>query len=290
MSTAERIYGEEVFFKFIEIPSYQLKEGSDLAQQIKEEKIHGFIATDVFSKEEIEGIKEAIKRLPETDRMDTPSGNIFPAPFAIMSDSGEMVNQYYNRLQKFYDFAQKEPAIKNMLTKMDAFFKKAGGTYKVSIPSNKIRNAKVSPGTLRFFLPNMGGLQVHCGNLFQAQSMHYYSLIENDIDMDDQLSFFLVIQQPEQGGELTIYDMLWKDVKRKVHPENNEYVINDKGENIYLKDVRSFSVNPKPGDILIFSGGPIWHRVENIKGDIPRMTFGGFLNFSKDAKELYYWS
>jgi len=30
--------------------------------------------------------------------------------------------------------------------------------------------------------------------------------------------------------------------------------------------------------------------VEDIKGESPRITFGGFLNFSKNNDELYYWS
>ncbi len=148
----------------------------------------------------------------------------------------------------------------------------------------------MSAGTFRIFLPNQGGLHVHCGNLFQAQSEFYYSLIENDIDKNDQLSYFLVIQQPELGGELTIYDMLWKDVKKKKSQEENESVIDEGGNTIFLKDVPSFSVKLMLGDILVFAGGPIWHRVENIGGGIPRITLGGFLNYSKDGKELFYWS
>lgn len=108
--------------------------------------------------------------------------------------------------------------------------------------------------------------------------------------MDDQLSYFVVLQQAESGGELTIYDMLWENVKRKESPENNDFVIDDNDKAIYLTEVKNFAVKPQPGDILIFSGGPIWHRVEDIKGNIPRITFGGFLNFSNDNKELYYWS
>ena len=108
--------------------------------------------------------------------------------------------------------------------------------------------------------------------------------------MDDQLSYFLVLQQSEAGGELTIYDMLWDTVKRKESPENNDFVIDDNDNPIYVDQVRSFAVKPQPGDILVFSGGPIWHRVEDIKGASPRITFGGFLNFSKNQKELFYWS
>ena len=108
--------------------------------------------------------------------------------------------------------------------------------------------------------------------------------------MDDQLSYFLMIQHPHSGGELTIYDLLWDTVKRKETMENNDFVIDDNDNKIYIKDTRKFAVDPQPGDIVLFAGGPIWHRVEDIGGTIPRITLGGFLNFSKDNTELYYWS
>ena len=158
------------------------------------------------------------------------------------------------------------------------------------MPTNKIKGLPVSEGCFRVFYKDRGGLFVHCGNLFQQQSEYYYSLLSNDIDMSDQLSFFFNLQNTEVGGELTIYDLLWKDVVGKASPDENDSVIDAKGNTIYLKDVEQFTVKPEPGDILVFSGGPIWHRVENIKGDTPRITYGGFVNFSNDGKEIYYWS
>ena len=101
--------------------------------------------------------------------------------------------------------------------------------------------------------------------------------------------FFLVLQNSEIGGELTIYDMHWKDIKHKDSIEENNYVLDPGGKRVYLDALRSFYVKPNPGDILIFSGGPIWHRVENIRGKNPRITFGGFLNFTPDDKGLRYW-
>jgi hypothetical protein len=287
---SEVIYGDEIFFNFIEVPYSELGQSGNLVKQIKQEQIHGFVIRDVFSAGEIEAVKKALATLTEDDTMTTPSGRLFPAPFATMSNSGDMLKLYFDKLNLLHAMVEKEPAIKAMLEKMDSVFKAVAQDYKVTIPINKLAHAPVAAGTFRIFLPGKGGLHVHCGNLFQAQSMHYYSLIENDIDMDDQLSYFLVLQNSEQGGELTIYDMLWKDVKRKESPEENNFVIDDNDKAIYLKDVRSFVVKPNVGDILIFSGGPIWHRVENIGGSIPRMTLGGFLNFSKDDSELYYWS
>jgi hypothetical protein len=288
--TTSTITGENIFFNFIEIPYATIAERGHLVSQIKTGKLDGFVMKNVFSASEIATIKSILDQLSDDQVLITPSGRLFPAPFAIITDSGERLNTYYDKLEKLYALMEAEPAIKACLDKMKDFFRAIAADYSVSVPSIKLKDAPVSAGTFRMFLPNQGGLHVHCGNLFQAQSEYYYSLIGNDIDKNDQLSYFLVIQQPEQGGELTIYDMLWRDVKVKASPEENDSVIDDSGNTIYLQDVAQFQVKPEPGDILVFAGGPIWHRVEDIKGSLPRITLGGFLNFSKDNKELFYWS
>jgi hypothetical protein len=290
MSDNQRIYGDEIFFNFIEVPFSELEESGNLVHKIRNKELDGFIMKEVFNIDEINAMKDFLAQMQESEFMPTPSGKIFPAPFAIVSDTEERLDSYYAKLNEFDNYKSTKVAIQNLSDKLNRFFKGVGKNYQVSIPINKIKDKEVVQGTFRIFYPNMGGLHVHCGNLFQAQSMFYYSLIKNDIDMDDQLSYFLVLQQPEAGGELTIYDMLWDNVKRKESPENNEFVIDDNDNPIYVKDLRSFAVKPQPGDILVFSGGPIWHRVEDILGSMPRITFGGFLNFSKDDQELYYWS
>jgi len=67
-------------------------------------------------------------------------------------------------------------------------------------------------------------------------------------------------------------------------------VLDKEGKKIIIKDLINLKLRPQPGDLLMFYGGYIWHRVEDIEGNTPRITLGGFLNFSKDDKELYYWS
>ena len=290
MQQSEVIYGDKIFFNFIEVPYDKIEESGELVKKLKSQEIHVFVIRNVFSEAEIAEVKSALFRVPEADMMQTPSGRLFPAPFAAMSDTGSMLDMYFNKLHTLYAVMEKEPAIKALHEKMDHIFKSVSKNYQVSIPHNNIRHAPVSAGTFRIFMPGKGGLHVHCGNLFQAQSEQFYSLIENDVDRDDQLSYFLVLQNSETGGELTIYDMLWDNVKRKETQEENDFVIDDNDKRIYLKDVASFSVRPKVGDILMFCGGPIWHRVENIGGAIPRITFGGFLNYSNDDKELFYYS
>lgn len=290
MESTDRIFGNEIFFNFKEYEYADIHLHGDLVQQIKKQTLDGFIMKNVFSEEEINTVKSNLNMLTDVELMPTPSGKIFPSPFAIITNEGERLDSYYSSLAQFDAFKAANTSVGILVDRLHRFFVSVGANYKVSIPYNRVKDKAVAPGTFRFFYPGMGGLHVHCGNLFQAQSMFFYSLIKNNIDMDGQLSYFIVLQQSEEGGELTIYDMLWDKVKRKESPENNEFVIDDQGHSIYVDTLKSFAVKPKPGDILVFSGGPIWHRVEDIKGQSPRMTFGGFLNFSKDEKELYYWS
>lgn len=290
IQSTERVYGPDIFFNFIEIPADKLSESGDLIKKLRNNEIQGFIIKNLFTEQEVADIIKAIEKPVDEFAMTTPSGKMFPAPFAVVTDSDERLNAYFEQMQIVYELMNREPVVKNVAEKIERFFKAVGKDYKVSVPINKVKKAPVSPGSFRVFYPNKGGLFVHCGNLFQAQSEYYYSLLSNDIDMNDQLSFFWTLQNSEQGGELTIYDMLWKDVKRKRSADENDSVIDDNDKTVMLKDVPSFSVKPMPGDILVFSGGPIWHRVENIKGNIPRITYGGFVNFSNDDKEIFYWS
>lgn len=284
------ITGAKIFFNFIEVQLDKLPQSGDLIKKLKSGEIHGFVLKNLFSKEEIADILKAIEEPLEKDAMNTPSGKMFPAPFAIITNSGERLDAYYDSIKTIHDLMDRVPAVKLVRDRVEHFFKSVAKDYQVSVPINKVKGIPVSEGCFRVFYKDRGGLFVHCGNLFQQQSEYYYSLLENDIDMSDQLSFFFNLQNTEEGGELTIYDMLWKNVTGKATPDENDSVIDAKGNTIYLKDVEQFTVKPQPGDILVFAGGPIWHRVENIKGDTPRITYGGFVNFSNDGKEIFYWS
>ena len=291
-TTAETstITGDRIFFNFIEVPYEKLSESGDLIKKLKTGEIHGFVLKNLFSKQEIAEIIKALEKPLAEKAMVTPSGLMYPAPFAIVTDSGERLDAYYESMKAAHEVENGEPILKMVPQRIEQFFKTVAKDYRVSVPINKVKGLPVSEGCYRVFYKDKGGLFVHCGNLFQQQSEYYYSLLANDIDKTDQLSFFFNLQNTEEGGGLTIYDMLWKDVIGKASPQENDSVIDAKGNTIYLKDVEQFEVKPQPGDIFVFSGGPIWHRVEDIKGDTPRITYGGFVNFSTDGKEIFYWS
>ena len=49
-------------------------------------------------------------------------------------------------------------------------------------------------------------------------------------------------------------------------------------------------IKPKPGELLIFNGGHIWHKVEDIKGKSDRITVGGFMDMSADKTKWLFWT
>jgi hypothetical protein len=45
-----------------------------------------------------------------------------------------------------------------------------------------------------------------------------------------------------------------------------------------------------PGDMILFTGGRIWHRVEPVEGESERVTIGGFVALAQDGERVYFWS
>jgi hypothetical protein len=97
-----------------------------------------------------------------------------------------------------------------------------------------------------------------------------------------------MLQKPEAGGELTIFDVTRTKAVKKL---NDLQLESRSGELLDIeKNVDNMPLQIDNGDLLIFDGGTIWHRVELVKGNKHRITLGGFIGFTKDGNEIYYWS
>jgi len=142
-----------------------------------------------------------------------------------------------------------------------------------------------NPGQVRWFLPNMGGLPAHVGNEFRVQLEHgaMQHLLSTTAVLN-HLSYFLVLQRASSGGELRVYDLTFTENQGR----------NDWGDSFpddsWIESVPSTDLDPGPGDLILFGGGWRWHRVEPTRGDLPRITYGGFVAESVDGTELHFWS
>lgn len=147
------------------------------------------------------------------------------------------------------------------------------------------------PFTFRELLPDAGELVVHCENLFFQEFPDYFAWLERMNLKDNRFSFFIVLQDSEEGGELCCFDLHWNHVGGR-HGWGFEMLEDRQGNVINVNDpaIRRMYVNPLAGDLVIFCGGNVWHRVERVRGQRSRITLGGFIATSAVPGQLILWS
>lgn len=136
------------------------------------------------------------------------------------------------------------------------------------------------PATIRVCNPSKGGIQHHVGNEFilkLPESQH----IRNNVILQNQLSFFFILQAPEHGGELVIYPKVYKDYKDH---KDRSVVVSE------LEHLPQLNLKPKTGDLIVFQGGDVWHKVSDIQGGKDRVTLGGILSYSIQKDKILFWS
>ncbi|PSR12543.1 MAG: hypothetical protein DA408_10630 [Bacteroidetes bacterium] len=110
----------------------------------------------------------------------------------------------------------------------------------------------------------------------------------------DQVSFFIALQVPESGGELVVYSLPWQEDQTKLTSSGSLSVFSKTSKTaVHLEqapEVHKIVLKPMPGDMILFQGGQLWHRVATVEGAKDRITFGDFLGFFKDKNKIAYWS
>ncbi|HYO57675.1 2OG-Fe(II) oxygenase [Archangium sp.] len=164
--------------------------------------------------------------------------------------------------------------------RMRHIFSVLGGGRPVSLPRNPDGQGYM-PATIRI-LPAGTTIDLHCDNNLSHHPT--YAHLKTVCDVSNQLSFFLTINTPGAGGELVVYERRWS------HNDDapSEYVVSK--DSSMVEDCEWISIKPQPGDMILFAGGRIYHRVAAAQGSRPRYTIGGFLANGLDGKALYYWS
>jgi len=158
-----------------------------------------------------------------------------------------------------------------------------GGGRRTEVPSEGPGRDYV-PATFRFLQPGLGVMHAHTANEF-CNAWSAYSHLRNIARMWNSLSYFVVAEAPDEGGELVLYDLVWDDTPDDVRALP---MSQDRDELLERFDQRP--VAPGAGDMILFTGGRIWHRVAPVRGDRRRVTIGGFVALSNDDDTILYWS
>lgn len=262
-------------------------------KQIQSREIDGIVIRNFLSTAECKCLVENLRK--QNENMDSELYPIFPSSFAqIDRNSKEFLTEmkdYFRASKTFNDTFHSKYGVDLLGKKLPDIFKKLQSN--VNAVRGFDNEGIYVPGTFRIQHPEKVNINLHCGNQFFKMFPKYYEHLSSEVNIMDQLSYFIMLQEPDHGGRLILYDISWNEAQECDTVDNSITTLD--GKTIFLdtsNKIKSRKLNIEIGDLLIFSGGQIWHAVEQVRGRTNRITFGGFLGFGKNksnSKE-YWWS
>ncbi len=156
------------------------------------------------------------------------------------------------------------------------------GDLKVITPAEDGR--RYQTGNVRWMEPGRGGLRAHVGNEFQLQGDWTTDHLRQVTRIRDHYSWFVVLQPPEKGGALSVFDLLFETHK----PADPTWGSTGRDDRDF-DGLAARRVAPEAGSLVLFGGGWRWHRVDKIEGTRPRVTYGGFAGPSTDGRAIHAW-
>jgi hypothetical protein len=264
--------------KFLNISLSDAQNYPNLLIDMFEGRTDGVIISSFLSPAEIDHFFKMYKDYPQEKQYDKAFGKVLGY---VAHDSGEKMEGYTEKAAEFkkdvaslfgFDFYARFEKLVNKLS-----------VNKPVVPAESPNHKPYLGFNIKFMNPNYGGLIEHVGlafyNLFP--SLKY---LESQIDTSGQISYFTILQHPEEGGELVLFDLRFGKEGMKYTTFADEELLQ------MVRQKASYKVKPKPGDILLFNGGQIWHRIAEIKGNRDRVTIANFISLSKDHSKFFYWS
>lgn len=282
------------FYKFLEVDAKATPD-AQMGKELLTEELTGLIIRNFLSEEEVASILEGLKELQKENKTIVNDGFIsYPMSFAQYTQmrlSGTMSEKDYVNVAHHlrHTFPDKFGVdVEGRIAKyLSTLFGEAG----ITPIHNPEFNDYLVPFTFRELLPGKGELIAHCENLFFDEFPQFFDWLRKMNIKDNKLSYFLTLQNTEEGGELCCFELNWKDVKKRfeanILQRTDGRIIDLDSES---SPVEKTYIKPNAGDLLLFGGGNVWHRVEKVKGGSSRVTLGGFIAETFKENEYYLWS
>ncbi|WP_414623435.1 tetratricopeptide repeat protein [Calothrix sp. CCY 0018] len=269
----EKVSSELYKWNILDIKS--LDNGLDTIDLLYTDELDGILVKNVFSTKEIETAREHIDSLsPEFEQI------IYGEKlgFSIMEATNDL-NKYFQKASEFR-LQLNQIFASEFETRIFNVFNHLHSLKNIKLLDRKNHDICI-PAQIRIVHPGKGGLKAHTDNeVFEKyQVYNHLEEIKKDVDI---LSYFIVIDKPEKGGELVLYDLL----REQTTVSMKQDFYNCERDN-FLDNFRKQYINPDIGDMVISNGGRIWHKVADFDGDKNRITVGGFLARSQDNQTIY---
>jgi hypothetical protein len=261
----------------------------------------GYLVKNFLTEQEVDTIISHISIAENDGPAHTDVGYTYPPVFAEFSNriSNEAEEQkkksiltYFEKTSAYNRDFEKTFGV-DVKGRIEKTYAAISGKRQVLVAEGMDGNGHYPFATFRYLTPEKGLMSVHCGNYFGKTFEAFYKELTKKVAVENQMSFFIMLQEPEAGGELSLFNFRWKNGQTKSNPSEDNEIIQPDGSKMYVesdKNIIKDKIAPKKGDMILFQGGNIWHRVETVRGSIPRITFGGFIGISLDKQKFYYWS
>jgi hypothetical protein len=261
----------------------------------------GFLIKNFLTSEEVDKIMSNFHKAENDDPAHTDVGFTYPPVFAQFSNiicrepedkKKQAIDAYFKKTTLFNSSFREDFGV-DVKGRIEAFYNSISGGREVRVAEGMNGKGQYPFATFRYLTPDKGLMSVHCGNYFGKTFEEFYADLTQTVSVENQMSFFIMLQEPEAGGELTLFNFRWKKGQTKVNPSEDNEIIQPDGSIMRVQDNENIikdKIAPKKGDMILFQGGNIWHKVETVRGALPRITFGGFIGVSIDKSKIYYWS
>jgi 2OG-Fe(II) oxygenase superfamily len=111
-----------------------------------------------------------------------------------------------------------------------------------------------------------------------------YARFREQIEPHTILSWFIMLQHPESGGELAIWSLRYTELgEAQFHRDHTD-------PTPLLTGRPCTKITPEAGDLLIFDGGRNVHAVQPVGGGRSRWTLGGFVAARRGQPGWWAWA
>jgi len=282
-------------YKMLEIDVSELDNYPNGLDDIMARNIDGFLIRNAVTLDAVEKLMKHYDNLDASEKFEVNNGMIqHPAPFSLIEQkSGNSKDSLINFHKEAEVRWEKFPQLSGVdfVGEMKSIIEKISGKRPVAPPKGTENEGIYNPATYKYLVPGQGEFKAHCGNYFHNEFPFIYQHMKEISIIKDQMSYFVMLSPSSSGGELTLYDIEWSDAE--IRKSGDTILVTHDGKEVDLLDEKKLArkkLTPRPGDMIVFAGGQIWHKVEVAQGEKPRRTIGGFLTYAKDDKSIYIWS
>lgn len=240
----------------------------------------GITVTDVLTQDELAA---ALPKLEAAEKIQTSFGYLLGMSLGAIGPDEPNRDRYYDDRERVKEVYQDAFGF-DIHERVASVLKPMAHDLPMVAPTEDGRS--YAPAQIRWWNPGQGGLPAHVGNEFRREledgAMSHLVTVSQ---VTNHLSYFVILQKPEVGGALSVYDLIWEDY------DTHEVPWQDcQRDDSWFEGVSCTKIDPEPGSLVVFGGGWRWHRVDPPQGPKARISYGGFCAPSVDEREIHFWT